>query len=332
MLINGKQVLQSVSLNIDKGLLLIAGNIGSGKSALLKTILGEYPIAAGDLITHGTFSYATEDPWLFPSTIRQNILFGQPYDDHRYQEVLNVCALTYDINKFEKLDQTIVGDKGFNLSKGQQARINLARAIYKDSDIYLLDDCLSSLDNHVNKHIFNECIRGFLKDKICLFVTNNLNHIKAVPSSNILFIEDGATLSLDQQRDALDKRITWFIDDDQDDLVMKRLSKISVIDNVDDEFNETDALLENFTDDNNQNLYHEDKTEGKVAWKNYLRYYRFLGGFFVLLYLFAVFVFSQFCLTYSDKLLSKWWVLVAIALSVTNCRFAGSTWNRVSLK
>lgn len=312
MLINGKQVLQSVSLNIDKGLLLIAGNIGSGKSALLKTILGEYPISADDLITNGTFSYATEDPWLFPSTIRQNILFGQPYDEHRYQ-VLNVCALTYDINKFEKLDQTIVGDKGFNLSKSQQARINLAKAIYKDSDIYLLDDCLSSLDNHVNKHIFNECIRGFLKDKICLFVTNNLNHIKAVPSSNILFIEDGTTLSLDQQRDALDKRITLFIDDDPDDLVMKRLSKISVIDNVDDDFNETDALLENFTDDNNQNLYHEDKTEGKVAWKNYLRYYRFLGGFFVLLYLFAVFVFSQFCLTYSDKLLSKWLVFVAIA-------------------
>ncbi|XP_066258502.1 ATP-binding cassette sub-family C member 4-like [Euwallacea similis] len=308
----GKEVLKSVSLNINEGLLLITGNVGSGKTALLKTILGEYPLSGGEMVTHGTFSFATEEPWLFPSTIRQNILFGQPYNEKRYQDVLNACALTYDLNKFEKLDQTIVGDKGFNLSKGQQARISLARAVYKDSDVYLLDDCLSSLDNHVNKHIFNECIKGFLKDKICLLVTNNINHIKTMNNNRILFVENGATLDLEQQRNALDNRITYYMDEDnhdEDDHFLERSSNVSTAVSNEEGYEETDVLLEANLEQSVANLYHEEKKQGKVLWKNYVRYYRALGGFFVVLYLFGMYVTSQFCLFYSEKLLSKWVIL-----------------------
>ncbi|CAG9768733.1 unnamed protein product [Ceutorhynchus assimilis] len=311
VVINNKEILKSVSLNItNQGLLLIAGNVGSGKSALLKTILGEYPVSEGDLITEGTFSYATEEPWLFPSTIRQNILFGQPFNERKYQEVLNMCALTYDINQFDKMDQTIVGDRGINLSKGQQARISLARAIYKDSDIYLIDDCLSSVDNHVNKHIFNECIRKFLKEKICLFVTNNINNIKTVNNSDILFIENGATLTLDQQRDALDKRITYYIDEDNIDNKWKesmRISQLNDEESISEDFNEIDNLLEsNGHSTLDENLYHETKKEGKVLWNNYVRFFRFIGGIFVTIYMLVVFAAAQFCASYSDKLISLW--------------------------
>lgn len=292
---------------------MIAGNVGSGKSALLKTILGEYPVCSGNLLTKGTFSYATEQPWLFPSTIRQNILFGEPYNETRYQEVINVCALTYDINKFEKLDQTIVGDRGINLSKGQQARITLARAVYRNSDIYLLDDCLSSLDNHVNKHIFTECIKGFLKNKLCVLVTNNINNIKAVSNSNILFIEDGRTLTLEQQRDALDKRITYYIDEDVD-VNWKRFSKLSKVpegeEATEEEFDERDTLLRSNESAAGSkeldNLYHEEKKTGKVLWNNYVRYFRFFGGMLVTVYLLVVFAVSQFCISYADKSISLW--------------------------
>lgn len=120
----------------------------------MKTILREYPITSGEIIVRGSISYAPEEPWLWPSTIKQNILFGQPYEEKRYHEVLRVCALTQDLNQFKNIDNTVVGDKGVNLSKGQQARICLARAVYRKSDIYLLDDCLSALDGRVSKIFF----------------------------------------------------------------------------------------------------------------------------------------------------------------------------------
>lgn len=305
VLIQGKEVLDSVSLDLKHGLLLVAGNVGSGKSALLKTILGEYPVSQGDILVRGTLSYAAAEPWLFPSTIKQNILFGLPYEEKRYQEVLQVCALTYDINQFEKLDQTIVGDKGFNLSKGQQSRISLARALYRNSDIYLLDDCLSSLDNHVNKHIFNECVKGFLKHKLCVFVTNNINHIKTVDTSQILFIENGRTLNLEQQSEALDRRITFYIDDDVDG-TWNRFSRLPALREDEDEAGEADALLP-LAEALPPNLYHEEKQEGKVPWKNYTRYYRFIGGAPVFIGILLVFMVVQFCLSYSEKVISLWY-------------------------
>ncbi|KAJ8954540.1 hypothetical protein NQ318_000774 [Aromia moschata] len=314
--VNDTEVVKDVSLFVNKGLFLITGNVGSGKTALLKTILKDYSVTGGQILVEGTISYASQEPWLFPSTLKQNILFGQLYNEKRYQEVLYVCALTLDLNQFENGDQTIVGDRGVNLSKGQQARINLARAVYKDSDIYLLDDCMSALDTHVNKFVFNKCIRGFLKNKIVILVTHNINHIKEVYGNNVLFIEKGATLSLEQQKQTLDKRITYYIDDVDFNYFAEEKDDIDKL----DQFERTDGPeLVQYTEDESipllkdtnidepvKSFYHEEKKSGKVSLSVYFRYYKFAGGFWALLIIGVVFIVGQVALSYTDKLLSQW--------------------------
>lgn len=301
--IKNTQILKSVSLSVEKGIFLITGNVGSGKSSILKTILGDYPISNGQVIVEGSVSYASQESWLFPATIRQNILFGQEYHEKRYNEVLQACALTLDLNQFENGDLTIVGDRGINLSKGQQARINLARAVYKDSDIYLMDDCLSALDTQVNMFVFKKCIMEYLKDKIVILVTHNVNHIKYVSSHHTLFVERGTTLSLEQQQERLDKRITYYIDD-TDFNNFEEDEKLEAGDTL--EADENTKLLNRNADEPNKNLYHEVKKTGKVNIRVYFKYYQYAGGILVFLLVICVFTGSQFAISYADKLVSQW--------------------------
>ena len=106
-------------------------------------LLGEMPCNEGSIKINGTLSYAAQESWIFSGTLRQNVLFGETFDAERYWNVLKVCALQQDIQKFEYGDLTLVGERGVSLSGGQKARVNLARAIYRNADIYLLDDPLS---------------------------------------------------------------------------------------------------------------------------------------------------------------------------------------------
>lgn len=107
----------------------------------------------------------------------------------RYNEVIRVCSLERDLEILPNGDQTIIGERGINLSGGQKARVNLARAIYKEADIYLLDDPLSAVDAHVGKNIFDKCIQGFLSNKICVLVTHQLQYLKAI--DNIVLMNMG---------------------------------------------------------------------------------------------------------------------------------------------
>lgn len=170
-------------------LVAIDGPLASGKSSILYVILRELDIDCGQLTVNGTVSYASQEPWLFDATIRQNIIFIEPYDRERYYKVLEVCGLERDLKRLAAGDLTIVGESGACLSGGQKTRINLARAIYKQSDIYLLDDPLSAVDSAVGKRIFYDCIREFLGDKICILVTNQKQFIKEC--DRIIYICDG---------------------------------------------------------------------------------------------------------------------------------------------
>lgn len=125
----------------------------SGKTSLLQAILSELRIREGSIQVNGRLSYASQEPWVFAGSVRENILFDSEYDEERYNEVVKVCALERDLNLLADGDQTFIGERGIALSGGQKARINLARALYFQADCYLLDDPLSAVDAHVCEYL-----------------------------------------------------------------------------------------------------------------------------------------------------------------------------------
>ncbi|XP_064442021.1 ATP-binding cassette sub-family C member 4 isoform X3 [Mirounga angustirostris] len=182
--------LQGLSFTVRPGeLLAVIGPVGAGKSSLLSAVLGELPRSQGLVSVHGRIAYVSQQPWVFSGTVRSNILFGKKYEKERYEKVIKACALKKDLQLLEDGDLTVIGDRGATLSGGQKARINLARAVYQDADIYLLDDPLSAVDAEVGRHLFELCICQTLHEKITILVTHQLQYLKA--ASQILILKDG---------------------------------------------------------------------------------------------------------------------------------------------
>ena len=165
---------RDIDFTAKKGsLTVITGSVGSGKSTLLSAIAGEIPDQNWAITYNGTVVYVPQIAWIFSGTIRENILFGEQYEEWKYNRVIEACSLTEDIEKFPDCDQTIVGERGVVLSGGQRARVSLARAVYVEADLYLLDDPFSALDLKVAQHIFRECIKGLLGQKTRLLTTHH---------------------------------------------------------------------------------------------------------------------------------------------------------------
>uniref|UniRef100_A0A3B3XE74 ATP-binding cassette, sub-family C (CFTR/MRP), member 4 n=1 Tax=Poecilia mexicana TaxID=48701 RepID=A0A3B3XE74_9TELE len=176
--------LQNISVSVKPHqLLAVIGPVGAGKSSLLSAILGELPRDTGALEVRGQLAYASQQPWVFPGTIRSNILFGRELNPKKYEKVLRACALK---KLFPDGDLTLIGDRGATLSGGQKARLNLARAVYQEADIYLLDDPLSAVDAEVGKHLFEQCICGLLQNKCRVLVTHQLQYLKAADKILVL--------------------------------------------------------------------------------------------------------------------------------------------------
>lgn len=182
-----KSTLSDINFTASAGsLTAVIGEVGSGKSSLLHLIIGELPIQKGTFHIDGKLVYVSQEPWIFASSIRQNILFGQEMNKIRYDKVIKVCQLERDLSLFTHKDQTIIGEKGTTLSGGQRARISLARAVYMDADIYLLDDPLSAVDAHVGRSIFKDCICDYLKGKTRILVTHQLQYLQNVDQTYVL--------------------------------------------------------------------------------------------------------------------------------------------------
>ncbi|KAJ3119250.1 hypothetical protein HK100_000397 [Physocladia obscura] len=184
---------KNINLRLKKGkLYIVVGSVGSGKSSLIAALLGEMERREGTVSLFGTVAYCQQQPWLVSDTVKNNVLFGHKEDSARLSRALRVCGLETDLTQFEKGIATEVGEKGIALSGGQKARLALARALYDDADIYLLDDTLAALDAHVSKQTFNDCIRASLANKTRLLVTHNLDVLAAADS--IIVMKEGSII------------------------------------------------------------------------------------------------------------------------------------------
>ena len=181
-------ILRDIKFTTPPGTLtVITGPVGSGKSTLLSAIAGEIVDTSGTITYQGTRVYVPQVPWVFSGTIKENILFGLPYDELKYTKIIEALALTEDIQQFPDHDQTIVGERGVVLSGGQRARVSLARAVYADADLYLLDDPFSALDFKVGQHIFEKCIKNLLGDKSRVLTSHQEQHMKQADEVIVLY-------------------------------------------------------------------------------------------------------------------------------------------------
>ncbi|KAL6981418.1 ATP-binding cassette sub- C member 9 [Sarracenia purpurea var. burkii] len=182
--------LERIQLQVKRGMkIAICGPVGSGKSSLLSCILGEMTKLSGTIKISGTKAYVPQSPWILSGNVRDNILFGNPYDSAKYKATVKACALIKDFELFPAGDLTEIGERGINMSGGQKQRIQIARAVYADADIYILDDPFSAVDAHTGTQLFKESLMGILKDKTILYVTHQVEFLTA--ANLILVMQNG---------------------------------------------------------------------------------------------------------------------------------------------
>lgn len=221
-------------------------------------------------------------------------MFGEQYELKRYNETIRCCALEYDLARLEHGDDTLVADRGQNLSKGQQARVNLARAVYRDSDIYLLDDSLTSLDESVQDFIYNEAILKLRKDKFVIIVSQNKKHIDL--ADTVIVLEKGTVASIKHQKNV------------KKELVLQKDKIIPQDLKVDRESAKNNISNGTLTtkDAKRKKVYEETKKQGKVESFVYKMYIQFGGGFILFSFIMCLYTLAQYFESYSDKLLTSW--------------------------
>ncbi|KAL2613231.1 hypothetical protein R1flu_024923 [Riccia fluitans] len=182
---------KDLTLRIPRGACFaVCGGVGSGKSSLLYSILGELQRLTGSAKLCGKVAYVAQTAWIQTKSIRDNILFGRPMEAKRYTEAIRAAGLETDLQEMPYGDRTEIGERGINMSGGQKQRIQLARAVYADADVYLLDDPFSAVDAHTASHLFQECVRGALRNKTVVLVTHQVEFLQATDC--IIVMKDGS--------------------------------------------------------------------------------------------------------------------------------------------
>ncbi|CAF1664496.1 unnamed protein product [Rotaria magnacalcarata] len=302
---NGKFSLKSIKFDAYPGdLICIIGSVGSGKSSLLQTLTGEITHFDGKVRLHGSFCYVPQESWIFSSTVKNNILFGKEYNSKLFQRVVRATALDADLVQLTHGPNTLVGDQGVMLSGGQKARVNMARALYRNADIYLLDDPLSAVDAKVSKHLFEKSIKNYLRDKICILVTHQIQFLQ--DATKIIVLDNGEMVQMGTYEELLvsSPSFSQLLEDinqhKQEEPVVSLVNQRSMIGSIHSE-------KENVEDEdmNSSSRNVETKQEGIVKWNVYLSYLRAgVGAILGVILILIIFSTQQTVAIYSN-----WWLV-----------------------
>jgi ABC-type multidrug transport system fused ATPase/permease subunit len=318
--------LDNINLNIKKGeFIVITGLVGSGKSSLLQAISGFMRRTSGSVSVNGSLLLCGY-PWVQNATVKQNIIFGCEEDEKRYNDVIYACSLESDLEILPAGDQSEIGERGITLSGGQKARINLARAVYANKDIILLDDVLSAVDARVGKHIMNNCILGLLKDKTRILATHQLSLIGA--ADRIIFLNGDGSISVgtfdelksnpgfsklmaysSETKDDEDEEEVEFVDEqtqlEEQELIKRQVTNKSKADE--------EAIRRDFNKNKNENgvlIEKEEKAVNSIDFAVYATYFKLGSGKippgFLLPVLLLVMISATFCQLFTNTWLSFW--------------------------
>ncbi|EGG04689.1 uncharacterized protein MELLADRAFT_117018 [Melampsora larici-populina 98AG31] len=311
---------------------LVIGRVGSGKTSLLLSLLGETnklsgraflpsPVARqsgldpAETLTDTT-AYAPQQPWLLSDTIRNNILFGSAMNLARYNAVIKACALVPDLLTFTDGDLTEIGDKGTVLSGGQKARISLARAVYSPAKFLLLDDIMSAVDSHTAQHLFNKVLKGSLmKNRTCVLVTHAVD---------LCFPGAAFVVSLDQGevayagKPSLSKSASFLFEPKQHEIMEAESHKDQTIEELAGPSAEPAIALA--TKATQKLVEDEQQAVGAVSSTVYRLYFKALGGFFPIAFTLVLYFISELANAASSIVLKDW-------AGQTEGQTVGSTWN-----
>ncbi|XP_075955733.1 ATP-binding cassette sub-family C member 12-like [Anarhichas minor] len=319
--------LKNISFTLPKGNLLgICGNVGSGKTSLISSILEQMHLQQGSLTADGTFAYVSQQAWIFHGTVQENILMREPLDQFKYNRVVDGCSLRADLDILPYGDQTEIGERGLNLSGGQKQRISLARAVYSNKDIFLLDDPLSAVDAHVGKHIFEECIKKELHGKSIILITHQLQYLEFC--DDIMLLDDGEVQEAGNHQDLMKANARYA------QLISKYQMEQPETPNEEEEVSPQDAAqlrdieLRESTDSglvnpafdmslemddgmttnqrspvDDQLVSQESTTEGVVSWRVYQQYCKAAGGYTV-----SFLTILNYFLMIGSTAFSNWWL------------------------
>ncbi|XP_053420205.1 ATP-binding cassette sub-family C member 5 isoform X2 [Nycticebus coucang] len=343
-----QRTLYSIDLEVQEGKLVgICGSVGSGKTSLISAILGQMTLLEGSIAISGTFAYVAQQAWILNATLRDNILFGKEFDEERqgmlgfhlghvrckaaqvhglysshvpdtlfvssrYNSVLNSCCLRPDLAILPNSDLTEIGERGANLSGGQRQRISLARALYSDRSIYILDDPLSALDAHVGNHIFNSAIRKHLKSKTVLFVTHQLQYL--VDCDEVIFMKEGCITERGTHEELMNLNGDYatifnnLLLGDTPPVEVNSKKETSGSQKSQDKGPKTGSVKKEKAakPEEGQLVQVEEKGQGSVPWSVYGVYIQAAGGPLAFLVIMALFVLNVGSTAFSTWWLSYW--------------------------
>ena len=313
-----KEILTNITLTIKKGeFIIILGPTGSGKSNLINSFLNNLQLTSSTepIIINGTISYCPQQPWLIEDTIKNNILLYNKFNNEKYNKIISACQLINDFEVLNKKDDYLINTGGMNLSGGQRIRISLGRCLYKESDIYLLDDPLAAIDTKVGSNIFKDAFVDFLNGKTRVLVTNEVSNLSY--ADKIILMDKGSIKFYGKYNEFISTFGKNYVVENENE--NKKLNDIeNNKNNNGDKFEcETSSTsINNYKKEKEKNdnlneqnplLILDKKTKkGKVSLKTYKTFIQLQGGYLILILLLALMIITRIFNSYRSIYITTW--------------------------